>query len=75
MRDYIIKHFGSITACAKELDVTTVTVRNWMKTNPRGILKHAPEIVASKDTTYLQLQGEVLHREHVIKEIQPTRST
>jgi transcriptional regulator with XRE-family HTH domain len=41
MRDYIKKHFGSQKQCAEELGVTEQTVSNWMKRNPRGILKHA----------------------------------
>lgn len=75
MKSYIHKHFGTITACASELGVTTQTVQNWIQRNPRGILKHAPEIIAKKDTTYIQLEGEVLYREHEIQVLEPTRET
>lgn len=75
MKSYIQKHFKTITACAAELGVTTQTVQNWIQRNPRGILKHAPEIIAKKDTTYLQLEGEVMHREHEIQVLEPTKGT
>ncbi len=75
MKGYLIKHFGSLDKCADELGVTVVTVRNWIRTNPRGILKHAPEIIATKDTTYLQLQGEVMVRQEEIEKIEPTAHT
>jgi len=75
MRDYIKKHFGSQKQCAEELGVTEQTVTNWMKRNPRGILKHAVEIVETKNTTYLQLHGEVEYREHELKVLEPTRET
>lgn len=75
MKGYLIKHFGSLAQCAEELGVTPVTVRNWVRKNPRGILKHAPEIIATKDTTYLQLQGEVMVREEEIQKIEPTAYT
>ena len=64
MKGYIIKHFGSLAKCAEELGVTPVTVRNWVRQNPRGILKHAPEILRDKDTTSLELFSEVAHREY-----------
>lgn len=75
MKSYIKKHFGTIRSCASELGVTTQTVQNWIRRNPRGILKHAPEIIAQKDTTYLQLQGEVMHRQHEIEVLEPTQET
>jgi len=67
MKEYIHKHFGTIVQCARELDVTTQTVQNWIQKNPRGILKHAPEILKKYNTTYLELEGEVLHSEDAIK--------
>jgi predicted transcriptional regulator len=75
MRDFIRKQFGTITGCAEELGVTTVTVRNWINKNPRGILKHSPEIIRDKDVTFIQLAGEVLHREHILRDIEPTANT
>jgi predicted transcriptional regulator len=75
MKGYLLKHFGSLDKCADELGVTVVTVRNWIRTNPRGILKHAPEIIATKNTTYLQLQGEVMVRQEEIEKIEPTAHT
>ena len=71
MRDFIKKHWGTYLICASELGVTPATVTNWIRRNPRGILKHAATIVATKNTTYLQLHGEVEWREHEIKELEP----
>jgi hypothetical protein len=48
-------------------------VQNWVKKNPRGILKYGPEIIATKDTTWLQLEGEVMYRIHEIEELEPIR--
>ena len=73
MRDFIKKHWGTNKKCAEELGVTPHTVTNWIQRNPRGILKHAAEIVATKNTTYLQLNGEVEWREHEIKNLEPIR--
>jgi len=50
-------------------------VGNWLRYNPRGILKHAQQIVEEKNTTYLQLHGEVEYREHELKELEPIRET
>jgi predicted transcriptional regulator len=73
MKEFIRKHFGSQKALAAELGVTEQTVGNWLRYNPRGILKHAKQIVEENDITYLQLHGEVEYREHEIKELQPIR--
>lgn len=75
MKDYIATHFGTQKDCARELGVTPATVQNWIKKNPRGILKHGPEIVAKKNTTWLQLQGEVMYREHELRDLVPIRET
>jgi glutamine synthetase len=48
-------------------------VGNWLRRNPRGILKHARQIVEDKNTTYLQLHGEVEFREHELKVLNPIR--
>jgi len=63
LKKYILRHYGTETACARELGVTRQTVSNWQSKSPRGMLKHAPEIVAAKNTTWTQLSGEVLNRE------------
>lgn len=73
MREYITKHFGTITGCASELGVTRQAVQNWIRRSPRGILKHAPEIVAMKNTTHLELEGEVLHRESILANAEPAK--
>ena len=43
------------------------------KKNPRGILRHAPEIIKYKDTTFTQLMGEVLFREYELTELDAIR--
>lgn len=63
MKQFIFKHFGSVSNCADELGVSKMTVNNWINKNPRGVLKHAPEIVHSKNITWTQLSGEVLFQE------------
>ena len=73
MRDFIKKHYGSQKQCAAELGVTEQTVGNWVKRNPRGILKHAKAIIENKNTTYLQLHGEVEFREHELEVLEPIR--
>jgi len=73
MRDFIKKHYGTQKEFAAQLGVTEQTVGNWLRYNPRGILKHAKQIVEEKNTTYLQLHGEVEFREHELKVLNPIR--
>lgn len=63
---FICKHFGTETKCADELGVSQRTIRNWKTSNPRGILKHGPEIVRGKNVTWTQLAGEVLYQEEML---------
>jgi len=67
-KKFIKKHYGTQANCAKELGVTTMTVYHWQTSNPRGMLKHAPEIVNKCNTTWTQLAGEVLHREEELNQ-------
>ena len=67
LSSFLRKHYGTLTDCAKELGVTQRTVQNWISTNPRGLLKHAPEIVAQKNITWTQLGGEVLYHEEKLQ--------
>jgi DNA-binding XRE family transcriptional regulator len=67
-KTFIKKHFGTQSNCATELGVTTMTVYHWQTNNPRGMLKHAPEIVQKCNTTWTQLAGEVLQREEEINQ-------
>lgn len=50
------------------LGVSNQTVTNWMKSNPRGMLKYIPEIVSIADTTERQIVWEVMHHERYLKE-------
>lgn len=73
MKAYIKELYGTQKACADELGVTTATIQNWIKKNPRGMLVHSPEIVRRKNTTFTELVSEVLFREYEIKELEPIR--
>jgi DNA-binding transcriptional regulator YdaS (Cro superfamily) len=75
MKAYLKTLYGSQKACAEELGVTTATVQNWIKKNPRGILRHAPEIIRYKDTTFTQLMGEVMFREYELTELELIKNT
>ena len=64
---FITKLWGSEIACADELGISPRTIRNWKTQTPRGMLKHAPEIVAKHNITWTQLAGEIVYQEETIK--------
>lgn len=68
LAEFINKLWGSEGACADELGISPRTIRNWKTQTPRGMLKHAPEIVAKHDITWTQLAGEILHQEDIISQ-------
>ena len=63
MRQFIKKHYGSQLSMSKKLGITNQTITNWMKTNPRGMLKYLPEIASSADTTEREVVWEVMYHE------------
>ena len=63
MKEFLVKHYGSLEECADELKVGRSTVYRWIQSNPRGILLHAPEIILNKNTTATALIAEVVFRE------------
>ena len=65
--EFIGKHYGTQRRMAKSLGVTPETVRSWIKTNPRGMLKYSPEIVKDKNVTASQIVWEVVYREKELK--------
>jgi len=67
LKKFIKKKFGSSIKCANALNVKPQTVYNWHTSNPRGMLKFAPEIVRLCDTTWTQLSAEVINREDELK--------
>jgi transposase len=75
MQGFIIKHFGSIDACAKQLNVGRSTVYRWLQSNPRGILFYAPEICRDKNTTAFQLVAEVANRVEELENLEPIAHT
>ena len=67
LKKLIKKLYGSQLNCSIELGVTSQSVHNWHTSNPRSMLKYAPEIVANKNITWTQLAGEVLARENELQ--------
>lgn len=67
-KEFIGKHYGSQTRLAKSLGVTPETVRSWIVYNPRGILKHSPEIIKEKNVTASQIIWEVMFHERYLQE-------
>ncbi len=67
-KEFIGKHYGTQPRMAKELGITTATINGWIKRNPRGILKYAPEIVKDKNVTASQIVWEVMHHERILSE-------
>jgi len=63
MRQFIKKHYGTQLRMSKQLGVSNQTVTNWMKSNPRGMLKYIPEIVSGVDTTEREVVWEVMFHE------------
>ena len=66
MKDFIKKHYGSNIKMADDLGISNQTVTNWLKSNPRGMLKYLPEIVSKVDTTERQVVWEVMLHEKEI---------
>ena len=66
MKDFIKKHYGSNIKMAMDLGISNQTVTNWIKSNPRGMLKYLPEIVSKVDTTERQIVWEVMLHEKEI---------
>jgi|TARA_R100000951_G_scaffold108169_1_gene104158 predicted transcriptional regulator len=66
-KEFIGKHYGTQTRMANSLGVTPETVRSWIVKNPRGILKHTPEIVKEKNITASQVVWEVMHHERYLQ--------
>jgi hypothetical protein len=66
MKDFIKKHYGTQLKMSKQLGISNQTVTNWIKTNPRGMLKYIPEIVIHSYTTERQIVWEVMLQEKAI---------
>ena len=52
---------------SKQLGISNQTVTNWMKSNPRGMLKYIPEIVAKVDATEREVVWEVMFQEETLQ--------
>lgn len=68
MRQFIKKHYGTQRKMSDELGISNQTITNWIKTNPRGVLRYLPEIVSNIDTTAMEVVWEVMHHERFLKE-------
>jgi len=67
MRKFIKKHYGTQLSMSKQLGISNQTVTNWMKSNPRGMLKYIPEIVAKVDATEREVVWEVMFQEETLQ--------
>ena len=67
MEAFLIKNYGSLTMAAGNLKVSTQTINNWLKRNPRGLLKHMPTMVQQCNVTETQIMGEVLYHEEYLQ--------
>jgi len=66
---FLTKHYGSVTMAAGNLKVSPQTINNWLKRNPRGLLKHMPTMVQQCNVTETQIMGEVLYHEEYLQSI------
>jgi len=66
---FLTKHYGSVTMAAGNLKVSPQTISNWLKRNPRGLLKHMPTMVQQCNVTETQIMGEVLYHEEYLQSI------
>jgi len=69
MEAFLIKNYGSLTMAAGNLKVSPQTINNWLKRNPRGLLKHMPTMVQQCNVTETQIMGEVLYHEEYLQSI------
>jgi hypothetical protein len=67
MEAFLIKNYGSLTMAAGHLNVSVQTINNWLKRNPRGLLKHMPTMVQQCNVTETQIMGEVLYHEEYLQ--------
>lgn len=68
LKEFIGRHYGTQTRMADSLGVTPETVRTWIVRNPRGILKHSPEIIKDRNVTASEIVWEVMHHERYLQE-------
>lgn len=66
---FLTKHYGSVTMAAGNLKVSPQTITNWLRRNPRGLLKHMPTMVQQCNVTETQIMGEVLYHEEYLQSI------
>tara|TARA_R110000772_G_C13097031_1_gene419263 strand:- start:412 stop:621 length:210 start_codon:yes stop_codon:yes gene_type:complete len=66
MKQFIKKHYGTQLNMSNKLGITNQTITNWIKYNPRGMLKYIPEIVSLVDTTEREIVWEVMYHEKIL---------
>ena len=69
MEAFLNKHYGSLTMAAGNLKVSPQTIKNWLKRNPRGLLKYMPTMVQQCNVTETQIMGEVLYHEEYLQSV------
>jgi len=68
MKHYINRLYGSQKECAKALGVSSRAIRYWLTERPLCMLKHSDKIIKQTNTTQLELVGEVLHQDELLRE-------
>lgn len=64
LRGFIYAHWGGYKQLGELLGLATSTITGWAHTQPRNMLKYAPEIVGSVALMeYVELVDAVMHRE------------
>ena len=64
LRGFIYAHWGGYKQLGQRLGLATSTITGWAHTQPRNMLKYAPEIVGSVEALgYADLVDAVMHRE------------
>jgi hypothetical protein len=69
LRGFIYAHWGGYKQLGELLGLATSTITGWAHTQPRNMLKYAPEIVGSvTQMEYAQLVEAVMSREQQLVE-------
>lgn len=64
LRGFIYAHWGGYKQLGQRLGLATSTITGWAHSQPRNMLKYAPEIVGSVALMeYGELVDAVMHRE------------
>jgi ApbE superfamily uncharacterized protein (UPF0280 family) len=48
LKMYLQHHYGSLTACAEAIEVSRVTLHNYVTKDPEGVLRHTSKLVSNE---------------------------